>query len=746
MKLLSTLQRTLSLHFLLVAILPALAFGIITLNLLHKHLQADVYERNRILSRDIAAATDQFLVEVERDLATVARVVEAKTILRPEVIDAFLEQMVVKSERFESLYRLDRDYRIVNLGLDPSIRKHLEDYRHLDFSQHDLLRQQRVIDRPLWSDTFISVVTGQPSVTLALPLADGILLGNINLQSLNHQLASFTMGEGDNCAIIDHVGTLVAFSNPQLAARRSNFKFHLSVERALQGTADTLVEHHDNLPMLESTAIVARTGWISWVGVDLGAKMIPVDNIRNLLLGIMVLAVLFGGGFALVDARRLLTPLSALSVRAGQIGAGRYNLGFAASGFDEIDRVAASLQLMAQEIRNREQSLISSEQRFRNLVNSIDGVVWEMDLATGRYLFVSDRSLSLLGHPPAQWLDNPDFWSRFVHPADLEYLKRLGIQERRDLVRNAGHDLEYRFISAGGVEVWVRDLISLAGEHDKPSRLLGVMISIMDRKRAEAELARYRAHLEELVTQRTRELQAAQNELVQKERLAILGQLTATVSHEIRNPLGTVSNALYLMRETLGSDCLRRIERPLALAERSIQRCDGIISELFDFTRQRELERVPVRIDPWLAGVLDEMVWPANVRCHWHLASAATVLADPERLRQALVNVVANALQAMDEKGAGEQRLEIRTRHRANRCEIEVSDSGCGIPEQIRERIFEPLFSTKSFGVGLGVPIIRNIMTDHGGGVVYQSKMGEGTTVTLWLPLEAPGKAPGAEG
>jgi signal transduction histidine kinase len=134
------------------------------------------------------------------------------------------------------------------------------------------------------------------------------------------------------------------------------------------------------------------------------------------------------------------------------------------------------------------------------------------------------------------------------------------------------------------------------------------------------------------------------------------------------------------------------------------------------------------------------------VRCHWHLASAATVLADPERLRQALVNVVANALQAMDEKGAGEQRLEIRTRRQDNRCEIEVSDSGCGIPEQIRERIFEPLFSTKSFGVGLGVPIIRNIMTDHGGGVVYQSKLGEGTTVTLWLPLDAPGKAPGAEG
>jgi PAS domain S-box-containing protein len=498
--------------------------------------------------------------------------------------------------------------------------------------------------------------------------------------------------------------------------------------------------------MLESTAIVARTGWISWVGVDLGTKMVPVNNIRNLLGGIMLLAVLFAAGFALVDAKRLLMPLAELNVRAGQIGAGQYNRGLAPSGFAEIDRLAISLQSMAQAIQDREQSLISSEQRFRTLVNSIDGVVWEMDVATGHYLFVSDRSQSLLGYPPSKWLDDPDFWSHTIHPADREYLARFGIHERRDLARNPEHDLEYRFLNPGGGAIWVRDLISLVGEHDSSARLLGVMISIMDRKRAEAELARYRVHLEELVTQRTRDLQAAQNQLVQKERLAVLGQLTATVSHELRNPLGTVSNALYMVRETLGRDCLQRIERPLALAERSIQRCDGIISELFDFTRQRELEREPLSIDRWLAGVLDEMVWPANVRCHWHLASGSTVLADPERLRRALVNVVANALQAMDEKGPGEQRLEIRTRRLDDRCEIVVSDSGGGIPEQIGERIFEPLFSTKSFGVGLGVPIIRNIMTDHGGGVDYQSKLGDGTTVTLWLPLEATAKTPVAEG
>jgi signal transduction histidine kinase len=131
------------------------------------------------------------------------------------------------------------------------------------------------------------------------------------------------------------------------------------------------------------------------------------------------------------------------------------------------------------------------------------------------------------------------------------------------------------------------------------------------------------------------------------------------------------------------------------------------------------------------------MQWPEGLECRWQLASGVTVAADPERLRRALINVISNALQAMEENRGAVQSLEITTRTSAGRCEIMVRDSGPGIPEELRERIFEPLFSTKNFGVGLGVPIIKNIMEDHGGGVSYASQVGEGTTVTLWLPLPA---------
>lgn len=744
MKFFSTLQRTLSLHFLLVAILPTLAFGLIAVSLLHKHLQNGIYQRNQILTNDIGLYVDQFLMEVELDLESVVRVVADGGILRQNAVDNYLTAIVQRSERFESLSLLDRHRQIRSLGLNAQLESRMEDYRGIDLSHHELFKQHAVIDRPAWSDTFISLVTGEPSVTVAIPVGDGILLGNIRLQSLSRQLSRFAMDRHDSCAIVDHDGTLIASSDPDLPMQRINLSNHHSITRTLHGSAETVLEQHDDLRMLESTARINRTGWVAWVGVDLDAKMVAVEHVRNLLAGFMLLAIILAACVALLDARRLMKPLSVFSDRAKQIAAGNYDIAMPLSGFVEIDQLAAGLRGMSHAVREREQSLISSEQRFRDLVNSIDGVVWEIDVRTGGLLFVSERSTTLLGYPPSTWLNDPDFWARHVHPEDHE---QVVIRGRRNQDFDGKHDLEYRFIAADGRVLWIRDLVSVIVEVDETTRLLGVMLDVTERKQAEDELAHYRVHLEELVAQRTLALQKAQDELVQKERLAVLGQLTATVSHEIRNPLGTVANALFLMRETLGPDCLSRAERPMALAERSVQRCDGIISELLDFTRRRELRCEPVQVDSLVAEVLEEMSWPSEVQRRWHLDSGVTVHADSERLRRALINVVANALQAM-KAGENEQELEIWTRRLADRCEIVIRDTGGGIPEEIRERIFEPMFSTKPFGVGLGVPIIHNIMDDHGGGVDFQSEPGKGTTVTLWLPLansDIPADTPATE-
>jgi signal transduction histidine kinase len=178
------------------------------------------------------------------------------------------------------------------------------------------------------------------------------------------------------------------------------------------------------------------------------------------------------------------------------------------------------------------------------------------------------------------------------------------------------------------------------------------------------------------------------------------------------------------------------LARPLTLAERNVERCDNIISELLDFSRQRKIQKQPLAIGPWLADLIGEFPIPGDVQLQWELDSHTVVPVDSERLRRVMINVITNALQAFDEVPDRAQKLEISSRTVDERYEIIVSDNGPGMSEEVLARIYEPMYSTKTFGVGLGVPIIKNVLEGHGGGVEYHSQVGNGTTVVMWLPLD----------
>ena len=242
-----------------------------------------------------------------------------------------------------------------------------------------------------------------------------------------------------------------------------------------------------------------------------------------------------------------------------------------------------------------------------------------------------------------------------------------------------------------------------------------------------------------IVSMDTTEQKRLEGDLLRQERLATLGQLTATVSHELRNPLGVIRTSVFIIKEGR-TDTNPRVLRALARIDRSVVRCDRIIDELLDFTRTSELEPEPTPLDSWLDSTLSEQALPSEVELRRDFNMAGIDIAiDRDRIRRAVINVFDNACQAMTDPAGNNDGnvariLTVTTQALEDRVEIVFEDNGPGIPADVRPMIFEPLYSTKGFGVGLGLPAVKQIMEQHGGGIGIDSIPGQGARVHLWLP------------
>ncbi len=232
-------------------------------------------------------------------------------------------------------------------------------------------------------------------------------------------------------------------------------------------------------------------------------------------------------------------------------------------------------------------------------------------------------------------------------------------------------------------------------------------------------------------------LARAQGELVRGERLAALGELAAVVAHEVRNPLGVIYNAMA---------SLRRLQKPEGEAEvlfnfvrEEAERLDTIVSDLLDFARPREADLRRLAPDALIAAAVrgvEATCKAARVDLRVEVASSLPpVMADERMMRQALMNLLLNAVQAMPRGGWLAIRAEHEPLNRPPMLRIDIQDSGPGIPPEMAERIFQPFFTTKATGSGLGLAVVRRILDAHHGQVWVDPTQKQGARLCLRLPM-----------
>ena len=256
--------------------------------------------------------------------------------------------------------------------------------------------------------------------------------------------------------------------------------------------------------------------------------------------------------------------------------------------------------------------------------------------------------------------------------------------------------------------------------------------------------------LEETVQQRTAALQALEAEIkerkrleaakLQAERLAVVGQMAARVAHEVRNPLGSITLNLDLIRKEVdrlaeGKEHSPNEGRALVTDMREeVCRIGRVIEDYLQFARLPKLRRQPLALNAFLdqkLAFLCAELERANVKLQTHFDPAATVInADADQLWQAMLNLIRNSCEAMPSGGE----LTIGTRRDGGQVLLLVSDNGTGMTEAQRQRVFVPFFTTKEAGIGLGVTLVNQIVTEHGGHLECQSANGKGSTFTIFLP------------
>lgn len=265
--------------------------------------------------------------------------------------------------------------------------------------------------------------------------------------------------------------------------------------------------------------------------------------------------------------------------------------------------------------------------------------------------------------------------------------------------------------------------------------LVPVVRQLFDQAQLESqnrELARELKAKNDELQARIQELHGTQEKLVNNERLTTIGQLSASISHELKNPLGRIKSAASLLRNEL-TTASNDVQELLRIIDNEVTLSTKIINDLLDYSRERAPSFENHEIDPIIDDTLNRIKLPPHVTLERSRGKGIPAIrVDPGQMGQVVVNLIINAIQAMSDNGG---KLYVSTAAVDGHLILTVKDTGIGMDPVQLERVFEPLFTTKPKGIGLGMTIVKSLIEKHHGTIHVQSRRNIGTTVTVSLPL-----------
>ena len=393
-------------------------------------------------------------------------------------------------------------------------------------------------------------------------------------------------------------------------------------------------------------------------------------------------------------------------------------------------RELETAKLVAEQLTKR---LRESEESHARLLAAVNAYRYQVIFENGIVISTKHSSgcIAVTGYRPQDYEADGHLWFAMVHYEDREQVLR-GLSQV--LSGEVVTPIEHRIIDAMGEVRWVRNtMVPYRDESGRVVRYDGVVENISDRKKAERELVEYRAHLQELVEERTRELEMSREQLRHSERLASVGTFAAGIAHEINNPVGGVLLAAQFALSA-GKDNAEVQTRALHDIVVHAKRCRSIITNVLKFAREESREKACADLNSvaeHACALLREDLGKKGCGLQLLLSKEpALAMMNETEIEQVIVNLVRNSCEARAAL------VTVSSRIRKQTVQLLVEDNGAGIPKDKQQFVFDPFYTTRQDqgGSGLGLSITHGIVKGHKGTITIESTVGRGTSVVVTLP------------
>jgi PAS domain S-box-containing protein len=742
---LKSIRTRLTLAFVCLAIVPLLVVGVVLSVKSYEALQQQALLEQQSHAQRISTSVETFVRELERELVLLSKVYGFSH-AGGEDQKWILDELLSYENRFEEL---------ILIGVDGTelIRRHRTRIITEDSLASRLNDPAFAVPastgRSYFGPVHFDPANGEPLMTIAVPvqspqtgMTEGVLVGKARLKKVWELLASLPVTSGETVFIVDSAGEVVGHPNPSVVLRGTHFTLpdnHLGITTGLGGEEVVLAAEHIELNEQFLNVVAQR---------PVADVLALARSIVGITLLLVLLALVAAVILSILAIGNIISPLRSLAAVAREIQQGDLSrraeldrddeVGELALAFNAMtDRLQVSMEGMAGEIEERlreievrkraEEALRENRAMLQQILDTVpQSIFWkdrERVYQGCNRVFAEDAGL----HNPELIKGKTDFdlpWPR--EEAEAYRADDLEVMGGKEAKRHIIEPLQ----QGDGARLWIDTTkVPLLDGQGNVYGILGVYEDITERRLNEEE----REKLERQVRQ--------------SQKMEAIGTLAGGIAHDFNNILSIILG--YNELAMLDDNPAKRLQN-LEEVRKGAERARDLVSQILAFSRKADQERQPLQISLIIKEALKMLraSIPTTIEIRKNIASDSKVMADSTQIHQVIMNLCTNAYQVMRETGGtlavslteidiGEGEYGYADLHPGRYLRLEVSDTGCGIDPAIKDKIFEPYFTTKpqGEGTGMGLAVVHGIVKSHNGHISVYSEPGKGTSFHVYLPV-----------